>query len=117
MWEKTLWPLYKTLAQRPDLAKKVKAMDILATDHTIRIDSNLSSLFPGGASFRKDIKIGLDEAVVVAALLQLLPEVEILTIQLVDYFCHDSSDRCCSDAAVNCVSKMFPGFDPLWLHQ
>jgi hypothetical protein len=26
--EYTLWPLYKTLVQRPDPAKKVRAMDI-----------------------------------------------------------------------------------------
>jgi hypothetical protein len=114
--EDTLWPLYNTLHQRPDLAQKIKAMDILATDHTIRIEADLSSALPGGVSFSNNIKFELNEAVMVAALLQILPEVKILTIQLVDTCGHHSTDRYYSDPAMKCVSTMFPGFDPLRSH-
>jgi hypothetical protein len=44
-------------------------MDILATDHTILIEADLSSALPGGVSFSNDIPFELNEAVMVAALL------------------------------------------------
>jgi hypothetical protein len=64
--EYTLWPLYKTLVQRPDLAKKVRVIDIFSNDDTIRIEANLSSAFPGSIPLSSDILFEINEIILVA---------------------------------------------------
>jgi hypothetical protein len=85
----------------------------LANNDTIRVEADLSSAFLGSFSFNSNIPFEIKEIIIVAALLQHLPEVQVLTIQLGK--CHR---RYATNVPVeNCLSKRFPGFDSLRSHQ
>jgi hypothetical protein len=105
----TLWLLHNTLVERPDLAKKVKTMDILATSHNILVDTKTSSIFPSGLPFATKVSFKIAEAIVVGAILHLLPEVDVLTIQYVKIPVRCQYDRYISPPAGCCVFAMFPG--------
>ncbi|KAF2032084.1 hypothetical protein EK21DRAFT_61742, partial [Setomelanomma holmii] len=109
-----IWPLYRTLSTRPDLARQIPSINLDVTERCVTINPPSSHLFPGGVPFTPSVKLQFPEPAVAGALLQLLPEVQRLIIRL--FTRHGSYPAGEEPLMEHCLSKLFPGFDPRTAH-
>jgi len=110
-----IWPLYRTLSARSDLAKRVKTLNILIIDRSLGITADSKGVFPGGLLFSSDLDMRLPEATIAGALLQLLSAVESLTVHFVEEDGDGDADIS-SRPTSDCMAKLFPGFNSRTAH-
>ncbi|KAH6882062.1 hypothetical protein BKA58DRAFT_328465 [Alternaria rosae] len=111
-----LWPFYRTLQSRSDLARRVESLNIEVVDRTLHVDVPASGVIPQGPLFPSTIRAELDELYIAGALpLYHMTELTSLDLSIV----HDHEFRY-DDGRFTLVSeylnKLFSGFDSLTAH-
>ncbi|KAI4646589.1 hypothetical protein J4E93_004810 [Alternaria ventricosa] len=108
-----LWPFYRTVQSRPDLAGMVESLNIEVVDRTLRVDVPSSGVIPQGALFPPTIRAELDELHIASALLvHHTTELKYLDVSIL----HDHNLKYDDGRFMlvsECLDKLFPGFDNL----
>ena len=102
-----LWPLIRTLSERPDLSPKVKTLVAIFTYRSIDIDMG-SPLFDSG------LCVEMYEPALVSDLLQVLSEVTTLSVHLIEE--NSITAACLSPSAAGSLEKLFSGFNSRAAH-
>ncbi|KAH7064298.1 hypothetical protein BKA63DRAFT_586192, partial [Paraphoma chrysanthemicola] len=107
-----LWPLFRTISQRPDLGQKVRSLDLTVIKNDlspVEVDSRI--ILPGGNPFTTQLVIGMYQEPIAACLLHHLNELKFL-----EFYCISSWASGYRTPSEDCLIELFPGFDPRTAH-
>lgn len=112
-----LWPLFCTPKSKPELARKVKRLDLALANTGHDFEVPVVDSLPGTAQFSSTMTIHMQEARIAGVILQHATEIESLSLQLSEDGGDDRCVRCAKYFLMQaCLKKLFPGFDPATAH-